>query len=205
MYKIYCIFLSLFVIPHVFADDCLGYKLNPTIKLMSPQWSKSVVQPLEPMDLTHGHVSATMVDNYEIVADVTSIEDGFCVGLKAVDAIVGYSDFLVNIDIRHRPDSCSYNAILSHEDEHIRAYISVIDDNREMLNLAIKSAADSIVPIFVSNASDIDGAVDKINIQLQSHPDLILAHQKLKADEEIRNKRVDINENNSALQKCGDF
>lgn len=187
----------------VFAyDDCLAYKLSPKITLDTPVWSKEVVQPLRHMDLLHGNVIATMVDNYDIVADITNIEDGYCVTLKSVFATVGYSDFLVQIDIRHQPDTCSYNAILSHEDEHIRAYLSVIDDYKKELKDSIYTAADSITPIFVRNASDIDAAITELNAELQAHPDLILIKQKIKAAEEIRNKRVDQHDTGETLRKC---
>ena len=183
-------------------DDCLPYKLTPKITLDTPQWSKEVVQPLRYMDLLHGNVSATLVDNYDIVADITNIEDGYCVTLKSVFATVGYSDFLVQIDIRHVPETCTYNAILSHEDEHIRAYLSVIDDFKKDLKDAIYSAADSITPIFVRSADDIDAAITELNAELQAHPDLILVKQKIKAAEEIRNKRVDQHDTGQYLQKC---
>lgn len=184
------------------ADDCLPYKLNPRIVLDTPQWTKEVVQPLKSMDLWHGNVVATLVDNYDIVADITSIEDGFCVGLKSVNATVGYSNFMVQIDISHIPNTCSYDAILSHEDQHIRAYLSVIDDYKADLQKSIYNAADSIMPIFVRNESDIDDAVDELNAELQAHPDLILIKQKIKAGEEIRNKQVDQNNTGAALKKC---
>lgn len=184
------------------ADDCLDYKLRPRITIAVPDWRKEVVQPLQHMDLLHGDVIATLVDNYDIVGDVTSIEDGFCVALKGVDATVGYSDFLVQIDIRHTPESCSYNAILSHEDEHIRAYLSIMEDYKAEFQSAIYSAADSIMPIFVRDQADIDSALDKLNSQLQSHPDLVLIKQKLKADEEIKNKRVDMRDDGAALRHC---
>lgn len=154
------------------------------------------------MDLWHGNVVATLVDNYDIVADITSIEDGFCVGLKSVNATVGYSNFMVQIDISHIPNTCSYDAILSHEDQHIRAYLSVIDDYKADLQKSIYNAADSIMPIFVRNESDIDDAVDELNAELQAHPDLILIKQKIKAGEEIRNKQVDQNNTGAALKKC---
>src|SRR5574344_743683 len=112
-------FIVAFFIMPVWADDCIDYKLNPKVNLDSPDWSMQVVQPLESLSVLHGNVIATLVDNYDIVADVTSIEDGFCVALKSVDATVGYSDFLVQVDVSHRPDSCSYNAIVAHEDIHI--------------------------------------------------------------------------------------
>lgn len=184
------------------ADDCLDYKLTPKINVVVPDWEKQVVQPLKKMDVLHGNVIATMVDNYEITTDITSIEDGFCIALKQVDATLGYSDFLVQIDISHRPNTCSYDAILSHEDEHIRAYLSVIDDNEKMLKESIFSAANSVVPIFVKNEKDIESGIDKLNNEIQNHPDIVLLRQHLKAEEEIRNKRVDENDNGTRLKKC---
>lgn len=199
-FSTFCLFMAFFS-PSV-ADECLGYKLRPDVHISTPQWTKQVVQPLKPMNLLHGNVVATLVDNYDITADITSIEDGFCVGLKAVDATIGYSDFMVQIDIRHAPGSCSYDAILSHEDEHIRAYLSIIDDYADDLRSAVYTAADSIMPIFVSDAADIDAAVDKINEYMQSHPDLVMIKKKITAAEEIKNKRVDQNDTGAGLRRC---
>ena len=204
MKKIIYIFLSLFIfVSNAFAsDDCLAYKLIPKITVKSPVWSKSVVQPLQNMDVLHGKVIATMVDEFDITSDITSIEDGFCVALKNVDVTIGYSDFLVQVDISHKPNTCSYNAIVQHEDEHIRAYLSVIDDNEDLLKKSIKSAANSIIPVFVKDEKDIESAIDKLNDKLQNHPDIILLKQQLKADEEIRNKNVDLNDDGRTLKKC---
>lgn len=195
------LFLSLFLLP-AFANECVSYKITPKITVSAPMWTKEVVQPLEQMDLWHGNVIATMVDNYDIVADVTSIEDGFCVGIKQVDAEIGYSNFLVQVDIRHVPDTCSYNAVLNHEDQHIREYLSVIDDYNKDLHDALYSAADSVMPIFVREVDDIDAAIEKINDKIQSHPEMILIKQKIKADEEIRNNRIDKNDSGATLKKC---
>ena len=195
-------FFFIFISMPVMADDCLPYKLTPRVDLDVPNWSKEVVQPLKEMDLLHGNVIATMVDNYDIIADITNIEDGFCVSLKYIYANIGYSDFLVQIDIRHEPETCSYNAILAHEDEHIRAYLSIIDDYKKELQDSIYSAADSIMPIFVRNQYDIDAAINELHAELQAHPDLILIKQKIKAAEEIRNKRVDQIDTGQSLKKC---
>lgn len=184
------------------ANDCLSYKITPKITISNPSWTKEVVQPLEPMDLWHGNVIATMVDNYDIVADITSIEDGFCVGIKQVDSEIGYSNFLVQVDIRHTPNTCSYDAVLMHEDQHIREYLSVIDDYKVDLHDALYSAADSVMPIFVNNEYEIDAAIEQLNEKIQSYPELILVKQKIKADEEIRNKRIDKNDSKDPLEKC---
>lgn len=204
MKKFIYIFLSFFIFNAFAGDDCLNYKLNPDITINVPVWTKSVVQPLQKMDVLHGNVIATLVDEFEITADITSIEDGFCVALKNIDTTIGYSDFLVQIDISHRPNTCSYNAILQHEDEHIRAYLSLIDDNKDLFKNSIKNAAISINPIFVKNEQDIEMAIDKLNNELQNHPDIILLKQQIRADEEIRNKRVDLNDSGETLKKCFD-
>ena len=199
------LFLLAFIIPNfTFADDCLDYKLNPIITIKSPIWTKSVVQPLQKMDVLHGDVTATLVNEFEITADITSIEDGFCVALKNVDVTIGYSDFLVQIDISHKPNTCSYNAILQHEDEHIRAYLSVIEDNKVLFENSIKNAVNSIVPIFIKNEKDIEFAIDKLNNKLQQHPDIVLLKQQIHAYEEIRNKYVDLNDTGETLKKCFD-
>lgn len=202
MKKIIFLFLSIFISDAFATDDCLSYKLIPNITVKSPIWSKSVVQPLQNMDVLHGKVIATLVDEFDITSDITSIEDGFCVALKNVDVTIGYSDFLVQVDISHKPNTCSYNAILQHEDEHIRAYLSVIDDNQNLFKQSIRSAANSITPIFIKDEKDIEYAIDKLNEKLQNHPDIILLKQQIKADEEIRNKNVDLNDTGETLKKC---
>lgn len=202
MFRFYLFLLFLFLPTISFADDCLGYKITPQITIKTPAWNKQVVQPLQHIDVLHGDVIATLVDNYEITSDITSIEDGFCVGLKSIEATIGYTDFLIQIDISHKPESCSYNAVLSHEDEHIRAYLSVIDDNQDLLKQSIMSAANSVIPIFVKEQKDIEPAIDKLNEQIQKHPDIILLKQRIKAEEEIRNKHIDQNETGETLKKC---
>lgn len=196
-------FLQFLIMPiFCLADDCLDYKLTPIVSINNPLWTKSVVQPLKPMDVLHGDVIATLVDNYEITGDITSIEDGFCVALKKVDVVIGYSDFLVQIDISHKPNTCSYNAILAHEDEHIRAYLSLIEDNNDLFKKSVSYAADSLSPVFVKNEKDVESALDKLHQQLQNHPDIVLLKQRIKAEEEIRNKYVDQNDTGETLKKC---
>lgn len=182
--------------------DCLQFKKIPGVYINTPDWTKTVVQPRTPMDLWHGNVVATFVDNYQINADVNTVDDGFCVGLKSVNAVVGYNDFVVNIDIRNAPETCEYNAVMAHEDKHINAYLSVVDDSKGDLQRSIYSAAQSIMPRFVKSRDDIDGVIEAMNAQLQSHPDLVLVKQKINAAQEIRNKQIDKIESGADLKSC---
>ncbi len=184
------------------ANDCLKFKKNPAVFVNLPDWEKVVVQPKTPMDFWHGNVVATLVDNYDFVADVNPVDDGFCVGLKTVEALVGYSEFIVQIDMRHVPKSCSYNAVLKHEDKHIESYLSVIDDFKPDLQQSMFVAADSVMPVFVKSKDDVDAVIDLFNMEFQKHPEIILLKQKIKAAQEIRNKQIDQNESGAELDKC---
>ena len=201
-------FKKIFILPMVFfcfsanANECMAYKIKPKITIITPEYEKHVVQSKKPMNLLHGNVVATLVDNYDIVADIVKVQDGFCIALKSVEGTIGYTDFLVKVDSRHGINTCSYKAILNHENWHIDAYLSVIDDNKYELYDAIYSAADSIMPIFVKSQKDADGALEKMNTELQTHPDVVLAIQKIHADEEIKNKNIDKQEDYSELKKC---
>lgn len=206
MYKILTFLLSLIVSANAFAEDkCVAYKIRPLVRIEKPNWVKKVGQPLQMMDLYHGNVVATLVDEYNIVVNIDELPDneGFCVGIKDINATIGYSDFLVKVDMRHKLDSCSYKAVLAHEGEHITAYLSVIDDFQNDLKKSVYSAANSIIPIFVKNEEDIADAIDDLNNKLQTHPDMILVKQKISAEEELRNAKVDDeNKQYEELLKC---
>lgn len=198
--------MSLLFITSAFADDrCVAYKAPLNVKIGKPDWVKKVGQPLKVMDLYHGNVTATLIDEYDIIVNIDELPDngGFCVGIKNINATIGYSDFLVKVDMRHKLDSCSYNAVLAHEAEHIKAYLSVIDDFQDDLKNSVYSAANSIMPIYVQSENDIGSAIDDLNLKLQMHPDLILVKQKISAAEEIRNAKVDEDEHKyEELAKC---
>lgn len=184
------------------ANDCLGYKNIPRIVINVPDWTKRVVQPKEPMDLWHGNVVATLQESYDIATEIRQVKGGFCIGLKSVNITMGFSDFVINIDIRHQPDSCQYNAVLAHEEKHLNTYLSVMDDFMVDLHKSVFAAADSVMPVFVESKDDFDDVIDKMNKELQNHPDLVLVKQKIKAAEEIRNKQIDQEEDYQELNKC---
>ena len=206
MFKLYnflsiiiCFFIS---VNTVYANKCSTYKIKPKIVIHIPEYNINVVQPRAEMELLHGSVVATLINDYEINTDITPTDGGVCVSLKSVDATIGYNDFLVKIDRRHTKNTCSYNAILNHENMHINAYLSVIEEYKVDLHNSLYAAAATVMPIFVENISGVDSAIEKLNNELQSNPDIILLMQKIHAAEEINNKKIDRFEDYSDIKKC---
>ena len=186
----------------LYANDCVKYKQIPQVNVSKSEYKKTVIQSEKPLDKYHGNVLATLVEDYDLSVDIIASEYGYCVVLKSVDGTIGYSDFSVQIDNSHVKGSCEYNAILNHEDKHINAYLSVVDDMRADIKNSVFNAANSVMPIFISTRDDVDNAIENMNIKMRAHPELVLMKQKLKAAEEIRNKRIDQNEDNFELKKC---
>ncbi len=202
MLKKFLIFAICFSSISCFANDCIKYKQTPKVNIASPIYRKSVSQSNIQINKNHGNVIATLVEDYDIAVDIFSAPGGYCVVLKSVDALIGYDDFSVKIDYSHEYGSCSYNAILNHEDKHIDAYLSVINDLEFDIESSVFNAADSMMPIFVSSRDDIESAIEEINYEMRGHPELILIKQKINAAMEIRNKRIDQNEDNHELKSC---
>lgn len=185
------------------ADDCLKYKITPEINLSKPDAKTNIIQTDEEMDLSlHGQVVANLTQETEIVAEAVFVKTGFCVSIKSINVKFGYSDFFVKIDKNYKKNTCPFNAVMKHEQKHIDTYLSVIDDFKQELKQTFFTAADSVMPVFIEKKSDFDAAVEMLNQELQNHPDLILVTQKIKAAEEIKNKKIDQVENGSELMKC---
>jgi carboxypeptidase C (cathepsin A) len=184
------------------ASDCLQYKVSPTIDIEIPKSSVSVTQPEKKMDLLHGDVVSTLSEEYEIGYEIHHINDGLCLCVKSVKAIVGYTNFVVQIDKSHEPNSCQFNAVKEHEYEHINAHLSVIDDEKEEIRQTVSDAANSVMPIFIEDKKDLDTAMNDLEKSLQGQPQIGLMRKKIYAEQEIRNKKVDINDRGERIQKC---
>jgi hypothetical protein len=174
-----------------FAGDCLQYKSTPDVKITTTEWIHDIEQPEQPMDKLHGVVVASFDEEYDLRVSAQPTDDGYCVVLNGLDATIGYTNFLINIDISHSPDSSEYNMVLAHEEEHIAAHIAALESEFQNIKTSIEIAANSIMPVFVRSLDGVNTALDKMQEEVQSHPDIILMKQKLNAEQEIRNKRVD--------------
>lgn len=184
------------------ADDCLQYKASPTVKIKKNEWTQKVVQPEFPMDSLHGTVVASFDEEYDLQVSATPSGSGYCVVLNGLNAALGYTGFQINIDRSHIPNSCEYKMTLDHENEHIAAYLRAFDGEADNMKKSIKLAADSIMPIFVASLDGVNDALDKMQQELQSHPDIILMKQKLDAQQEILNKKVDEQDRGLRIGMC---
>lgn len=185
------------------AVDCLQYRENPSLNIVHKIPKIKIVQPEEEFDLNlHGHVVSTMAESYSILTRTVFVKTGFCVSIESIDVVFGYDDFIINIDKNYQPDSCAYNAVLAHENKHVNEYKAVFDEFKDDFENALQVAVESVMPVFVEKKSQIDAVIEDFYKKIQSHPELVLLKQKINAAEEIRNKRIDQDEDGAELIKC---
>lgn len=180
----------------------MKYKVSPSVKIITPEWTKKIAQPDAPMDSLHGTVVASFDEEYNLQVAAQPVLDGYCVILNELDAALGYTDFLVNIDRSHIPNSCGYKMTMEHEDEHVAAHLAAFKSESDNMQKSTQAAADSIMPIFVKSLDGVNSALDKMQQELQSHPNIILMKQKLSASQEILNKKVDERDDGIRINLC---
>ena len=185
---VYC-----FLFPFSLFANCLPHQTTPIVEITIPNWTYEIIQPREPMDLWHGSVIARMQNDFEISANKIETKNGACITLGAVHATIGYTDFRIQIDARHRQNSCEWDAILAHEKKHIDAYLSIIEDYESQIIAAIKTASAAAQPIFINSNLELSAALDALNYSVRNHPSVVLTLQKISAAQEIRNLRIDQN------------
>ena len=204
---IFFIFLPLCAI----ADDCVQYKKTPFVNIKNPEWTKTVVLSDDPMDeytgkhfsfKLHGITETNFIEKYEIDFNVVPENNGYCVIVNGVDAIVGYENFLVKIDKSHKKNSCSYNAVLKHEEKHIEAYLSVLKDMEPDIKNSIFNAMNSVMPIFAQDIETLDDLMEELYTKIENHPELVLLNKKISTAQDIRNKRIDQDEDHNELKMC---
>ena len=209
--KITCLILC-FITTSSFGVDCVKYKKTPKITVENPVWTKTVMLSDEPMDEYHGKVvsfklhgttQANWIEAYQMYFEPIPESGGYCVRIKSVYANIGYDNFDIKIDKSHKKDSCAYNAVLAHEQKHVDAYLSVIHDLAPDIENSVYNAVNSAMPIYVDDISNVDSITELFNKNIQNHPEMVLLRQKAEAAQEIRNKRVDQEEDHTDLKKCG--
>ena len=195
-----------------FSDACIKYKSEPVVDVKSPVPTKKVVLSDDTMDEYHGKyfsfklhgvTQASLIVKYQMEFDFIPESTGFCIKLRKMDTTLGYDNFDIKIDKSHKENSCSYNAVLAHEEKHVNAYLSVLSDLESEIKNSVYNAANSVMPEFASNYAEIDEIIEGFYKKIENHQDMTLVLQKIHAAEEIRNKRIDQEESGEDLKKCG--
>ena len=182
------------------ATVCTKHKQDPVVNFSSPEWRKTI-QSTDLKGSAHGQVFANLSEKHMLSMEIVPVVGGACVVLLGVDSSFGFTEFIVQMDKKYKIKTCEYDVIMNHEDQHILANLSVMDDLAGDMKNAIQVATKSIIPIFIKDG-DIDRAAHQIERTIQTHPMVVLAKQKIAAEQELRNRQIDRRDDSAALRNC---
>lgn len=90
----------------------------------------------------HGLTHSSLGYNLGAAFDLLSLADGtWCLWPRRVDAELGYSETTVYIANAYRRDSCAFQAVLAHEEEHVAINAAVVEDHTARLEAALSTLA----------------------------------------------------------------
>jgi hypothetical protein len=186
------------------AEECLKYKMIPSLKIKEPSHLVSVVRSAEPIDLFHGTTISNFVEDFEIDYGAMPKGEGWCVYVEKISAVIGYSDFVIEIDGRHEMDSCEWRGILDHEEEHVDAHLAALVSNRNWIRRSVAAAAASLLPVYAEN-DGLDDAMDRLGEDFRLRPHILLIESKLSAERAVRDRKIDFLDRGARLKKCMEF
>jgi len=184
-------FLFVFFSVPVLANVCAVHRQIPGVTFTSPEWSMRV----ESADLggdAHGIVDARLSEQIMLSVRRVTVRGGDCFILTGVDASIGFTEFIVKIDQSYTSGTCEFDVIMNHEQEHIRANLSVMHGMAEEWRRALELSSNSVIPVFVPTGRTNDHVSDVFMRTIQSHPSIVLIRQKTESEKEFRNRQVDL-------------
>ena len=164
--NIVCFLLICFFVSPGFCGPCDEYKKDVNVNIKKSEYNITVTPSDKDLFPVGGYVDVSPYN--EVKPEVGYVFNGkyFCVFLKSVDIVVGFKSFPIVIDKAYKKDSCEYNAILKHENQHITDALYVFDTMYDRLKKNINDIVDSVEPLYVDNADSVPKAVDDITNRL---------------------------------------
>ncbi|MBY0431083.1 MAG: hypothetical protein K2Q10_07790, partial [Rhodospirillales bacterium] len=106
----------------------------------------------------NGHTIGLTVGrfHFETLANVLSgpARDGStCLWLAKVDATLSIAEHTVYVAREYNLDSCEYNTIMDHENEHIRVNLAIFQEYAPRLDRELKVAVSRLNPIVAQRAN----------------------------------------------------
>ena len=195
------IFLSVLFLPNVlFAYDCSRYQydVDTDIKfnINEVETKKSNEELVGKLGYTEPIISYTAMASTVIIP----VHGGFCVSLRGIDIEIS-EDFNVIIDKRLKENSCAYDIVFKHEQDHVNVYKTVIKDSLDEIQKSIKKGAKSLKPVFVKNEKEIPDFSEKIN-----NSDFVSKiKEEIKEKLKTENEKIDERGDSFYIWKCDDF
>ncbi|MBN2676338.1 MAG: hypothetical protein JXR30_03745 [Alphaproteobacteria bacterium] len=118
-----------------------------------------------------------------------------CVFPHTITVFYGYPKLDVFIDDKYAKDSCEYNEILAHENQHVFVHQDTLKQYSTRFGEVIKKIAQTLYPISFSHPDEFDAITKKMIQQIQSHPEVLSLQREFERAVQEGNNALDRTDN----------
>lgn len=192
---------------YTFADDvCSKYKFDVDVNVKNTTEYKAVIkQSSENMVGRMGETVYQTTYSSKLLLINIPVKNGFCASLRSVDIDINVPEFIININKRLKPNTCAYDIVLSHEQDHINVNKDIINNNLDNIKKSIISAVNTINPVFITDVKDAEKIQKEIQEKIESFNDVKNIQQKIKNEIYKNNEDIDTRGDSFKVWKCEDF
>ena len=195
------IFLLAIILPNaLFAYDCSQYKYDPDIDIKITVNDAKIKKSDENLSGKLGFCAPVILYGWSARTVFIPVHGGYCVSLRGLDIDIS-EDFDITIDKRLKENSCAYNLVLKHEQDHMNVYKNTIQDNFDFIKNSVLKGVKDIEPEFIKNIDENPDFNKKINdndFVKKIKTDIM---NKIKAE----NEKIDERGDTYYIWKCDDF
>ena len=193
------LFLSFLFLPNIlFAYDCSKYKYDVDVDINVDYGDVKIEKSEKNLVKKLGYTEEKL--SYDISSQIVVIpvNGGNCYSLRGITVDIK-EDFQVIIDKRLKENSCAYDIVLKHEQDHVDVYRNIIKNNIENIK---KSVSDGLKNFNTVVKKEEEGNFSK-KISESDFVKNIMDDIKNKFDDE--NKKIDERGDTYYIWKCDDF
>lgn len=198
--KKYLLVLFLLFPNILFAYDCSDYAYNVDVDIVFDEGKTDIQKSKKDLDKELGFTKPEIKYSFLTKNVTIPVNDGYCVSLRGI--IVNISENInITIDKRLKDNSCAYNIVLKHEQDHANVFKNVIKNDIDNIKQTLIKESKNIKPVFVKNEEDSPNFTEII--EKSDFKKKILSDIKNKIDSE--NKKIDERGDIYHIWKCDDF
>lgn len=199
--QIFTFLFCLFCVESVFAGPCDEYKKNPPVNIEKSSWNITVQSSQEDLWPKGGFVKIHPFYTLSPTIQYTYNGDFYCVYLESVNAVVGFQDFDITINKKHKSGSCEYDAILKHENHHIQDSVNALNSLFPDIKSTLAELSNSIETIYVEDPDNVQIAIEGIESQLIESEQIKRLIENFKRQQEYDANVLD-SEPDEGLKQC---
>jgi len=188
-------------------DNCLRFKYDVDIDINNP--TKDIVNIAGSDEVLSGKLGYTISKiayEYRLILVPVRVDNGYCVSLRGIDIDVFFPEFNIVIDKRLKPDTCSYNIVLNHEQDHVKVHKKVLNDNIDGIRRALIDAVkNSVKPVFVETLDNQEDIQQNMIKSIEKYKSVVQVQDKISKLLEEENKKIDTRGDDYQVWKCKEF